>query len=104
MARLKLSKEDCDKMYKKIIHLINISEKNFFTIKKLRGVMGYCAWENGIQLDYRRELLSTLVHECVHFLEPDWAESQVLYAEKRIINEMSADDAITLLKTFVLVL
>jgi hypothetical protein len=32
------------------------------------------------------ELLTTAYHECIHYLFPDWSETQVLYTEKRVIN------------------
>jgi len=100
MARIKLSKEDCEVFYTKTVQLHENAEQNFFRLKKLRGVMGYCQWEDGIIIDYRKELIPTLIHECVHYLEPDWSESQVLYAEKRIINNLELPQIINILKLF----
>lgn len=99
--RIKLSKKDSIKLYRKIAHLIKKSELGFFKFKKLKGAMGYCEWEDGIILDYRRELFATLIHECIHFLKPKWSESQVLYAEKRVINSITSHQAIKILKLFI---
>ena len=81
--------------------LIKNSEPDFFRFKKLKGAMGYCEWEDGIIIDYRRELIATLIHECIHYLYPNWSESQVLYAEKRVINTINNRQVVNILKTFV---
>lgn len=96
----KLSKKECIKIYDKIINLIITADTDFFKLQKLKGVMGYCAWEDGIMLDYRRELIPTLIHECIHYMYPDWSETQVLYAEKRIINTINLVQVIKLIKCF----
>lgn len=98
--KIKLSKQDSLKLYKKIAKLIDNADVGFFRIKKLKGVMGYCEWEDGIVLDYRRELFATLIHECIHYLKPKWSESQVLYAEKRVINSITSVQVVKLLKSF----
>lgn len=100
MASKKLTKVDCNKIFKRVIRLIETSDLKFFKLKKLKGIMGYCEWENGIGLDYRRELIPTLVHECIHFLYPKWSETQVLYAEKRVINSATIKQVIKLIKVF----
>jgi hypothetical protein len=88
-----LSKYRCNVIYKDIVRLVKSKPPSFFQIKKLRGYSGWCIWEDNtsedhIQLDYRHCLLSTAIHECVHYLFPRWSESQVRYTEKRIINNL----------------
>lgn len=100
MSKHKLSKIECNKLYNSIIVLIKKSDSKFFKLKKLKGAMGYCEWEVGILLDYRREFIATLIHECIHYLRPAWPESQVLYAEKRIINTITIKQIIKLIKVF----
>lgn len=99
---IKLTNQESIKIYHKIVKLVKTAEPRFFRFKKLKGVMGYCEWENGIILDYRRELFSTLIHECIHYMYPEWNESQVLYAEKRVVNSINSKQVIKLLKVFVL--
>lgn len=82
------------------MNLIKKSDSNFFKLKKLKGVMGYCEWEEGISLDYRKEFIATLIHECIHYLKPSWSETQVLYAEKRVINCITIKQLIKLIKNF----
>jgi hypothetical protein len=88
-----LSKYRCNNILKDIVRLVKTKPPSFFHIKKLRGYSGWCVWEDKfagdhIQLDYRHNLLSTAIHECVHYLFPHWSESQVRYAERRIINNV----------------
>lgn len=95
-----INKKDCIYLYNRILRLIKRSNCNFFRFKKLKGAMGYCEWEDGIVLDYRRELIPTLIHECVHYLYSDWPESRVLYVEKRIVNTITPSQILHLLQLF----
>lgn len=95
-----LTKDECFDLFKDIKKLIKTAQPGFFRFKKLKGAMGYCEWEDGILIDYRRELLPTLIHECIHFLRPDWSETLVLYAEKRVINTIDIKDIIDILYIF----
>ena len=97
----KLSKEDCFVLFRRILDCIKSKKRGFFVLKKLKGVHGWCEWEDGVLLDYRKDFIPTIIHECIHLLEPDWPESQVAYAEKRVINTISEDDIIVLLMIFV---
>lgn len=96
----KLSKKESLKLFERILQLIHKSKRGFFILRKLRGVHGYCAWDDGIELDYRKDLVPTIIHECIHFLEEDWSESQVRYAETKVVNALTEDDVIALLKIF----
>jgi len=42
-----------------------------------------------IKIDYRRDMLSTLIHEVLHHWHPDWCETKVLQHESLIINALS---------------
>jgi len=97
----KLSKEQALELFQRIMDCIKTQKKGFFIFKKLKGVHGWCEWEEGILLDYRKDLIPTIIHECIHLLEPEWLEPQVLYAESRVLNTISDDDVILLLMIFV---
>lgn len=102
MAKIvKLSKEESLSLFERIVETIRKQKKGFFTLKKLKGVHGYCEWEEGIILDYRKEFIATIIHECIHFIEPDWSEAQVVYSESRVINTITEDDVIRLLMFFI---
>lgn len=80
---------------------IKSKKKGFFYLKKLRGAHGYCDWEDGICIDYRKEFVPTIIHECLHYIEPDWSEAQIMYSERRIINTVSEDEIVKLLMFFI---
>ncbi len=101
MEKLSLRKKEVKQLYRKVFSLVKKKSGKFFKLKKLRGVMGWCEWEDGIKIDYRKEFIPTLIHECIHYLKPEWSESKVLYAEKRIVNYLTARQVIKLLKVFV---
>lgn len=95
--RKKMTKKDVDILMGRCIKLVQRKPPEFFNMKKLRGAWGYCYWIS-LEMDPRRAFISTSIHECVHYLEPDWSESQVLYAESRIINRADFFDIAKFLK------
>ena len=102
MAKItKIQKDEVELLFNRVLECIKDQERGYFVFKKLKGVHGYCEWEDGIFLDYRKDLIPTIIHECLHLLEPDWSEAQVLYTESRIINTVKEDDIIKLLMFFV---
>lgn len=94
----KLSKDQCLLLFARILKCVRKSKVGFFKFKKMRGFCGICDWDKGIYIDYRKEMVNTLIHECLHYIEPNWSEAQILYAEKRIVNLISKKQLITLLK------
>ena len=49
----------------------------------------------------RKDFIATIIHECIHLLEPEWSEKKVLYAESRVINTVSDIDIVRLLALIV---
>ena len=98
---VKITKKESLELFERVINMIKKQKRGFFYFKKLKGVHGYCEWEDGIILDYIKDLIPTIIHECIHLLEPDWCESKVAYAEKRIINTITEDDVVMLLMIFI---
>jgi hypothetical protein len=81
----RLTKKQVLDIHEKCLNLVKRKPPEFFQLKKMRRYQGSCDWTD-IEIDYRKELLSTAYHECVHYLFPDFSESMVLYTEKRLIN------------------
>jgi|SRR6185312_3488700 len=42
-----------------------------------------------VALDHRDRVLSTLIHEHLHYLYPDWSETKIYAQESAIINSLS---------------
>ena len=98
---VKLTKKESLELFERVINIIKKQKRGFFYFKKLKGVHGYCEWEDGIILDYRKDLVPTIIHECIHYIEPEWTEAQVMYSESRVVNSITEDDVIRLLLYFV---
>lgn len=82
---IKLSKKKVLALYERCLSVVKRKPPEFFSIRKMRGVWGYCNWDD-IELNFKSEILGTAYHEIIHLLYPEWCETQVLYAESRIIN------------------
>lgn len=81
----KLTKEQVVQIHQKCLNLVKRKPVEFFQLRKMKASVGLCNWTD-IELDYRRDLLSTAYHECVHYLYPSYSESTVRYIESRLIN------------------
>lgn len=51
-----------------------------------------------VTLDYRRDILSCLIHEVLHFYYPEWSEKKVLRMESKMVNAISIRQARNILK------
>jgi hypothetical protein len=93
----KLGKIQIQKLYKRCLNLVRRKPPEFFLFKKMRLYEGSCNWTD-IEIDPRTNLLSTAYHECIHYIEPNWGETQVLYAESRLRNNLTYLDHARFLK------
>jgi hypothetical protein len=84
----KITKKEISIIYKRCLSLVKRKPAEFFSLKKMRGTHGLCNWTD-LVFNPSGELLATAYHECIHYLFPDWSETQVLYTEKRVINGVS---------------
>lgn len=95
----RLTKKQLNNIHNKCLNLVRRKPPTFFIFRKLGGYYGMCDYENDVlEIDHRRDILRTAYHECVHYLYPDWSETQVLYAESRLINSLSILDITKFLK------
>lgn len=92
-----LTKKQVYEIHEKCVNLVKRQPAEFFSFRKMRSCVGLCNWTD-IELDYRRDLLSTAYHECVHYLYPDYSESMVKYIESRIVNVCNPLDLAYFLK------
>jgi hypothetical protein len=93
----KLGKIKIQKLYERCLNLVRRKPPEFFLFKKMRGFQGSCNYTD-IEIDPRGDFISTAYHECIHYVEPDWSESQVVYAESRMRNILSYLDQAKFLK------
>jgi hypothetical protein len=93
----KLAKKEISTLYKRCLRLVKRKPAEFFSLRKMRGMHGLCNWTD-LEFNPTGELLATVYHECIHYLYPEWSETQVLYAEKRVINGVSSLENAAFLK------
>lgn len=91
---------DKDRFVRKLYKLFR-DKPHIFHVKKLRVARGYCHTDiERIELDYRDEIISTLLHEAIHFLYPQMTEEQVLKNEHELINTLSPRQVRNIIKRF----
>ncbi len=95
-----LTKTQIKRIHEKCLNLLRSKPPTFFIFRKLKGYYGVCDYEKDVlEIDPRRDIVGTTYHECIHYIYPEWSETQVLYTESRIINTMSILELINFLKT-----
>jgi hypothetical protein len=87
----KVTKKQILSIYEKCLSLVKNKPAEFFNFRKMKKTVGLCNWTD-IELDYRKDVLPTAYHECIHYLFPDYSESYVLYLESRLMNSCDALD------------
>lgn len=94
----RLTKKDVQNVYSRCLSLVRRKPAEFVVFKKLK-ICGWCLYEDDtVVIDHRKDMLRTAYHECIHYLFPEWSESQVIYAESRVVNSVSILDNIRFLK------
>jgi len=94
---MKLTNKEVKDLYEKTLDLVKTKPPEFFNLRKMNNSVGLCYWTD-IELDYRRDIIPTAFHELLHYLYPDWPESDIKYAESRIINVCSSFEVAEFLK------
>ena len=88
-----------NKLYLECLEWVKKTPPKMFNLKKSWKYQGICNWEY-IWVDPRQEMGRTIIHEIIHFLYPDYSETQVLYLESRMINTISFLEMAHLFKIF----
>ena len=74
-------------------------EPENFILRKLKKNDGfYDPDTEEIHIDYRGEILPTLIHECLHKWFPDRSEKWVYGQESSIVNNLTTKQAVNLLR------
>jgi len=72
-----------------IISFLKSKPPHFFQFKKIYGrTTGFYKGDH-IELDFRKDLIQTIVHECTHALHPELSETKVLKEETKIMKELT---------------
>jgi len=85
------SKKQTYRITKKLYDLLRNNSDHIHFQKLYRNVCGtYDDGTQDITIDYRRDIISTLIHEALHHWHPDWNETKVIQHESLIINALTA--------------
>jgi len=72
-----------------IIRFIKSKPPEFFQFKRIYGrTTGYFKGDH-IELDFRKDLVQSLIHECIHALHPELSETKVIKLERQVIKEIT---------------
>lgn len=95
---IRLSAKDVKNVYGRCLSLVRRKPAEFVVFKKLK-ICGWCLYEDDtVVIDHRKDMLRTAYHECIHYLFPEWSETQVMYAESRVVNGVSILENVRFLK------
>lgn len=85
-------------IFRRILKRIGEKPKGFFKFRKMRGTCGL--WWHGdmIEIDYRKQLVPTIVHEVLHDLYQTNPEKWVYQVESKISQILQPRDIYKLLK------
>jgi hypothetical protein len=68
-----------------IILFLKSKPPRFFQFKRIYGrTTGFFKGDH-IELDFRKDLVQSIIHECIHALHPDLSETKVLSMERAIL-------------------
>lgn len=96
----KFTRSELRYIFRRICMRIKQKPKGYFILSKLRGVCGYCNFDQSIQIDYRKLLIPTIIHEVIHDMYPNQWEGWVLRLESKLVNVMKPADVMCLLTLF----
>ena len=95
------SKKDLYNITRRLYYLLREHSDRIVFQKLYQNWYGTYDWDtHKITIDFRRDILSTLIHEALHHWHPDWSETKVARHESLIINSLS----ITQIKNIIKVL
>jgi len=85
-----MTKQDTYRITRKLYHFLK-NNGNKVEFKKIREkrAFGYYYDDGHIEIDYRKNIIATLIHECLHHWYQNWSETKICAEENRIMNTLS---------------
>ena len=81
--------EESQQLLLTILKLLKSKPPQFFQFKKLYGrITGYYKGDH-IELDYKKDLVQTIIHECIHAIDPSLSETKVLKREALVMRHIT---------------
>ena len=83
----------------KIYNLLKDGDVNIILKRKRWNFYGeYKPESETIEIDFRRDIIPTFIHECLHKWHPTWCETRVVKEEIHIINSITAKQVKNIIK------
>lgn len=86
--------------FRRIVNRIYEKPRGCFKFKKMRGTCGMWYGDGAIQIDFRKPLVPTIIHEVLHDLYPKNWEGWTQRVESKIVNIINAQDTYRLVTAF----
>ena len=84
------------------LHCLLRDHSDWIHFKKLKSCCAY--YDNTddediqITLDYRKEIIPSLIHEALHHWYPKWSESKIVKHERLIVNKLTEKQVKNIIK------
>lgn len=94
------NKNELRYLFRRILKRIKEKPRGYFKLLKLRGACGYCYFDSSIEIDYRKLLIPTVIHEVLHDMYPENWEGWTLRLESKLVNILTPYDVYKLMMAF----
>ena len=84
-------------IFRRVISRINEKPNGFFQFRKMRGVRGLWYYGDSIEIDHRKEIVPTAIHEVLHDLYVNKNENWIRQVESKISQILTPKDVVTLI-------
>jgi len=96
------NRKEMNRFIRRFYYLIRHHSDQIYFQRLSRNVYGYYDYGTGdITVDYRKEMVPTLIHEAIHHWHLDWSENAVLKEEKEIVNSLTSRQYKNILRVIV---
>lgn len=85
-------------IFRRVLKRIEEKPKGFFKFRKMRGVRGLWWYGDLIEIDHRKEIVPTVIHEVLHDLYQNNSEKWIFQVESKISQILHPKDIYKLLK------
>lgn len=92
-----LDKKKLRYIFRRVVQRIKQKPNGFFQFRKMRGVRGLWHWGDLIEIDHRKEMIPTIIHEVLHDLYEDKNEKWIYQVESKISQILKPYDIFVLL-------
>lgn len=93
----KMDRKKLRYIFRRVLSRIKEKPKGFFKFRKMRGVRGLWHCGDLIEIDHRKEIVPTIVHEVLHDLYDEKTEKWVYQVESKVSQILKPYDVFRLM-------